>query len=315
LFAAGRSVLRIVVLGAAAGGGFPQWNAAGEASRRARDGDPAARPASQAGLAISADGERWVLVNASPDLRQQIEATPVLRPKQPPRSSPIAAVLLTNGDVDAVAGLLTLREGTPLALYAHPAVLGILDANPIFEVLSRRIVPRRPLALDAELEPADASGAPLGFALVAFAAPGKPPLYLEGDGQDLVTDAETGEVLGLELRHAGRRAVYLANCAAVTEPVRRRVAGADLLFMDGTLWRDDEMIAAGVSPKTGRRMGHVSIDGPDGVMARLAGVPVGRRILIHVNNTNPALLADSAERATLVRAGWEVAWDGMELSL
>ncbi len=301
------------MLGAAAGGGFPQWNAASPACRRARAGDPAAVPATQASIAVSTDGERWLLVNASPDLRWQIERNPALHPRRAPRSSPIAAVVLTNGDVDAIGGLLTLREGTPFAVYAHPTVLTILDRNPIFEVIRRDLVPRRALALDEPVTLRDAAGTPLGVTLLPFAAPGKAPLYLEGE--DPVTDAETGEVLGLELRADGRRLVYLGNCAVVSERIRARVAGADLLFMDGTLWSDDELVAAGVSEKTGRRMGHVSIDGPDGAVARLADVPLGRRILIHLNNSNPALLADSAERARLDAVGWEVARDGMEIVL
>ena len=301
------------MLGAAAGGGFPQWNAASPACRRARAGDPAAPPATQASIAVSADGQRWLLVNASPDLRWQIERTVPLQPHTAPRSTPIAAVVLTNADVDAIAGLLNLREGTAFALHAHPTVLAILDRNPIFEVLRRDLVPRRKLTLDEPLAVRDAAGTALGLTLLPFAAPGKAPLYLEGE--DPVTDAESGEVLGLELRAHGRRLVYLGNCAVVSEQIRARLAGADLLFMDGTLWSDDELIAAGVSDKTGRRMGHVSIAGPDGAVARLADVPLGRRIFIHLNNTNPALLKDSAERAHLAAVGWEVAQDGLEILL
>jgi pyrroloquinoline quinone biosynthesis protein B len=170
--------LRAIVLGAAAGGGFPQWNAASEACRRARAGDPRARPATQAALAVSADSERWVVVEASPDLRQQIEATPALHPKRPPRSSPIAAVLPTNGEIDSIGGLLHLREGTPFALYAHLRILALLDANPVFEVIDRRIVPRRPLPLDRWVMLEDASGASLGLEVRAFAVAGKPPLFL-----------------------------------------------------------------------------------------------------------------------------------------
>jgi pyrroloquinoline quinone biosynthesis protein B len=300
--------VHVRVLGASAGGGFPQWNASGEACRRARAGDPAARPATQASIAVSADGERWALINASPDLRQQIEACPALQPTRGPRSSPIAAVVLTNGDVDAIAGLLHLREGTPFALHAHPRVLAVLDANPVFEVLNRELVRRLPLAMG---EPKEI----VGLEILPFLAPGKLPLYLEREGAPLDTAATEGDTLGLEIRHGGKRLVYLANCAAVTDEVRRRAAGADLLLMDGTLWRDDEMILQGVGSKTGRRMGHVSMSGPDGAVARMADVPVGRRVFIHVNNTNPALLADSPERALLLRAGWEVAHDGMDLSL
>lgn len=306
--------MHIRVLGAAAGGGFPQWNANHAACRRARAGEPAARPATQASVALSADGERWVLINASPDLRQQIEASPFLHPRRDLRSSPIAAVVLTNGDVDAVMGLLHLREGTPFALYAHERVLNVLAGNPIFEVVNRAIVPRRALTPDRACALKDAAGEPLGIEILPFNAPGKVPLYLEGEGVP-ATAAEDGDTLGLEIGRAPRRAVYLANCAAVTDSVRARVAGASLLFMDGTLWRDDEMIRAGVGGKTGRRMGHVSMSGADGVILRLADVAVGRRVFIHVNNTNPALLRDSPERAELSRAGWDVAEDGMEIEL
>lgn len=308
--------MHVRVLGAAAGGGFPQWNANSEACRRARAGDPAAWPATQASIAVSADGERWLVVNAAPDLRQQIEATPALHPRTGLRSSPISAIVLTNADVDAVAGLLHLREGTPFALFAHARVLEVLDRNPIFEVVNRGIVPRRALTLDEPNDLADAAGHPLSLSVLPFLAPGKRALYLEGESQGpLDTSARDGDTIGLEITQAGRRLVYLANCALIDEPLRSRIAGADLLFMDGTLWRDDEMILQGVGAKTGRRMGHISMSGPDGAVARLAGVPLGRRVFIHVNNTNPALLADSAERQELVRAGWEVAHDGMELSL
>lgn len=306
--------MRVLVLGAAAGGGFPQWNAASEACMRARRGDPAARPATQASIAVSADGERWVLVNASPDLRQQIEAHVALWPRRAPRHSPIAAVILTNGDVDAVAGLLHLREGTPFALYASPRTLAILERNPIFEVLDRRLVPRRELPFDRPFALRDAHGDPLVLELLAFPVPGKPPLYLEGEyGARLTTDAEEGDVIGVEFRAHGRRVVYVGNVARLDDPLRARLAGADILFVDATLWTDDEMIRAGVGTKTGRRMGHVSVSGPGGVLERLGDLPVGRKVLIHINNTNPILLADSPERRQVEEAGFEVAFDGMEM--
>ncbi|MFO1073229.1 MAG: pyrroloquinoline quinone biosynthesis protein PqqB [Geminicoccaceae bacterium] len=304
----------VCVLGAAAGGGFPQWNANSLACRRARAGDPAAGPATQASIAVSADGQRWLLINASPDLRQQIEATPALHPREGLRSSPIAAVVLTNGDVDAVAGLLHLREGTPFTLYAHRRVLGVLAANPIFGVVNPELVPRCELVEELACEPLDHAGRKLGLELRPFLAPGKLPLYLEGQGP-LDTAALAGDTLGLEISAGGRRLVYLANCARLTEEILRRIAGADLLFLDGTLWQDDEMIRQGVGAKTGARMGHISMSGPEGALARLRDVALGRRLFIHVNNTNPALLADSPERAELEAAGWQVAEDGMELSL
>ena len=309
-------MLAIRVLGAAAGGGFPQWNDRSEAALRARRADPAARPATQASIAVSADGARWVLINASPDLRAQIEATDCLHPREGVRSSPIAAVVLTNGDVDAVAGLLNLREGTPFGLYAPDRVLSVLDANPIFEVLRRDVVRREALALEAWTPLADGGGAPLGIEVRAFAVPGKVPLYLEGEASEAaILDASSGETVGLELRAGAARMIYLANTAAITDGLRERLRGAPLAFVDGTLWRDDEMIAAGVGAKTGRRMAHVSMSGPEGAMARLEGLGIGRAVFIHVNNTNPALLADSPERAELEARGFAVARDGMALTV
>ena len=308
--------MRLLVLGAAAGGGFPQWNACHPACRRARSGDPAARPATQASIALSGDGERWLLVNAAPDLRQQIEANPVLWPREGLRSSPIQAVVLTNADVDAVMGLLHLREGTAFTVHAHPNVLATLEANPIFGVLDPTLVERRPMLPEEAFEPTDRQGQGLGFRICPFLAPGKVPLYAEpGADADLDTAALSGDALGLDVEAAGRRVVYLANCARVTPELRQRIEGADVLFMDGTLWTDDEMIRLGVGSKTAARMGHVAMSGRDGAIAALAGVAVGRRLFIHVNNTNPALLADSPERRTLEAAGWAVCHDGMEFQL
>lgn len=302
--------MKAIVLGAAAGGGFPQWNCRSPAAERARSGDRAALPRTQAGLAISVDGARWYLFNASPDLREQIGRTAALHPRGDAalRSSPIAGVVLTGGDVDAIAGLLTLRERQRFAVHATAAVHAILDANPIFEVLARDVVERCTVRLDAPfaLEP--------GLEVTLFAVPGKVPLYLEAhEGmQPVVTD---GTTVGAEVRHGATRLVFIPGCAAMTDALRERIAGADLLFFDGTLWHDDEMIAAGLGAKTGRRMGHMSLSGTDGTIAALADVPVGRRVAIHINGSNPVLLADSAERAQAEAAGWLIAEDGMEFAL
>ncbi len=191
--------MRVRVLGAAAGGGFPQWNANSESCRRARAGDEAAPAATQASIALSADGARWVLVNASPDLRQQIEHNACLHPSAGLRSSPIAAVVLTNADVDAVAGLLHLREGTPFALYAHQRVHRVLDRNPIFEVVNRDLVPRRTLDVEGAIALKDAAGEALGIDVVPFLAPGKLPLYLEGRCRSADRHGGDGR------RHAGPR--------------------------------------------------------------------------------------------------------------
>lgn len=302
--------MKIVVLGAAAGGGFPQWNSNAEGCRRARSGDPAAASRTQAGLAVSHDGERWFLLNASPDLRQQIERTPVLHPQAqgPIRSSPIAGVVLTGGDVDVIAGLLTLRERQPFTLHATGRIHAVLDANPIFEVLARDVVLRQIQALDAPFALDEALTATL------FAVPGKAPLYLEegGAAPPIVVD---GTTVGAEVSDGRYRLVFIPGCAAMTPALAQRLAGADLVFFDGTLWRDDEMIQAGLGPKTGRRMGHMSLDGPDGVIEAFRDLDVGRKVVIHINNSNPVLLAESPQRAQAQAAGWAIAHDGLEITL
>lgn len=308
-------MLCVKVLGAAAGGGFPQWNANSAACRRARAGDARAKPATQASIAVSADERRWFIVNASPDLRQQIEATPCLQPADGLRSSPIAGVVLTNGDVDAIAGLLHLREGTAFSLYAHPVVLKVLDENPVFEVVSRESVLRRPLQEDAWQSLQLADGDDSGIEVLPFAVPGKVPLYSESSvSEEKMFEAE-GFTLGLEVRGGGARFAYLANCSAITDEIATRLRGMPLAFIDGTLFTDDEMITQGVGKKTGRRMGHMSISGAYGSLEELKPLGIGRKIYIHINNTNPILLADSAERRHVEAEGFEVAYDGMEVRL
>lgn len=309
--------MRAVVLGAAAGGGFPQWNSNAPGCRRARAGDPLAPARTQAALAVSADGESWYLLNASPDLRQQIIATPCLHPRGGLRSTPIAGVLLTGGEVDTITGLLTLRERQPLRLVASDAVHDILDANPIFEALSREIVPRQRVPLRAWFPLLDAAGRPVGLDAMLFPVPGKVPLYLEKDGAEAphFLDEEDGGTVGVAIRAGGRCLYYIPGCAMMTPRLAETLRGAALVFFDGTLWRDDEMIRAGLGPKTGRRMGHMSISGEGGTLTAFARLDVQRKILIHMNNSNPVLLGDSPERREAEAAGWQVAHDGMEVRL
>ena len=300
--------MRLIVLGAAAGGGFPQWNSACPVGRRAWQRDPAARWRTQCSVALSADGARWTLLNASPDLRQQILATPALHPRRGPRHSPISAVVLTNGDVDHVAGLLNLRESQPFTLYATGAILDVLQHNPIFDVLNPEFVRRHRLTLE---QPIELDGA---LTVVPFTVPGKVPLYLEGDALEI--GAETEDVIGLELRaRRGERAFFIPGCAHLTPALADRLRDAELVLFDGTLWTDDEMIRSQTGVKTGARMGHMSVFGQDGTLAAFAPLNVRRKVLIHINNTNPILLDDSAERAAVQAAGWEVAYDGMEIEL
>ncbi len=298
------------MLGAAAGGGFPQWNDGSAASVRGRRGDPLAKPRTQAGIAVSADGRDWFLVNASPDLRQQIERTAALHSRGPGRDSPIAGVVLTGGEVDAIAGLLTLRERQTLTLLATQAVLDILAANPIFDALGTECVTRSPVALNAAFALPLPDGSPSGLTCTLFPVPGKVPLYLERDAPSL-TD-ESGGTVGARLSDGRTALFFIPGCAAMTPALRARLRGAACVLFDGTLWRDDEMLITGAGTKTGRRMGHMSVSGPDGVLAAFADLDVGRKILIHINNTNPILLEDSAEHAAVRAAGWEVAWDGMD---
>ena len=306
--------MRAIVLGAAAGGGFPQWNSNAAGCRRARAGDRAATPRTQASLAVSADGERWTLFNASPDLRQQIEATPALHPRHGPRSSPIGAVVLTGGEVDAIAGLLTMRERQPFSLYATAPVHAVLDANPIFEVVSRDLVPRETMRLDRRFDVGYPGQAASGLAVTAFGVPGKVPLFLER-AEPPPEPSDADQTVGAAISAGGETMFYIPGCAAMTPDLVERLRGAALVLFDGTLWRDDEMIRAGIGPKTGQRMGHMSVSGPDGTLAAFAGLGVRRRVLLHINNSNPILLDDSPERAAVEAAGWEVAFDGMELRL
>ncbi|HEY4166245.1 MAG TPA: pyrroloquinoline quinone biosynthesis protein PqqB [Reyranella sp.] len=306
--------MRAVVLGAAAGGGFPQWNSNAEGCRRARSGDPGAKRRTQASLAVSGDGERWFLINASPDLREQIQAQAILHPRRGLRSSPIEGVVLTGADVDAIAGLLHMRERQAFTLYGSDRVLGVLKANPIFNVLSDECVRRETVPLGQAFEPRHVDGSGSGLEVELFDVPGKVALYLETGSSPQELAGKAGDTVGVEIRSGGKRLVYVPGCAGMTDGLRQRLAGASTVLFDGTLWRDDEMVRAGLGPKTGQRMGHMSVSGPDGTVAAFRDIPVARKILIHINNSNPILLDDSTERRALGVEGWEVAHDGMEVS-
>ena len=297
-----------VALGAAAGGGFPQWNSNALACNRARAGDPAALPRTQASLAVSADGDSWFLLNASPDLREQIGRSQFLHPRAGLRSSPIAGVVLTGADVDCLAGLLSLRERQPFTIYATRTVHAVLSANPIFEVLDRELVVRHSVTLDTEIKLDD------HLSMRLFAVPGKVPLYLEQRGR--APSIETSEAtVGAAVSDDRHTLYYIPACAAWDFALASRLRNADLVYFDGTLWSDAEMIAAGLGPKSGRRMGHMSLSGAEGTLAAFKELNVRRKVLIHINNSNPVLLDDSVERAAVAAAGWDVAHDGMEIVL
>jgi pyrroloquinoline quinone biosynthesis protein B len=309
-------MLRVVVLGAAAGGGVPQWNCGCAVCRNARSENRQLQ-STQASIAVSADGEHWFLVNASPDLRQQLIATPQLYPKAGQlRHSPIAGVILTNGEVDAVAGLLSMREGSPFTLYAHERVLAILRSNSIFNVLGEHNVKRRPIAAEVAFEPALPDGSPSGIDVLPFTVPGKGAWYLEGKAHPEGGDA-AGDTLGLRIldKASGKYFYFLAACARMTDDLRSRLNGAALVFFDGTVWRDDELIVQGLGTKTGQSMGHISMSGEQGAIESLAGLDIGRKMFLHINNSNPALLSGSDERKALEQAGWQIPADGTEITL
>lgn len=309
-------MLRVVVLGAAAGGGVPQWNCGCAVCRAARTDHPEIRN-SQASVAVSADGDHWFLVNASPDLRQQVTNAPQLHPRPGAlRHSPIAGVILTNGEIDAITGLLSMRESSPFDIYAHPKVLAILKANSIFDVLRDDNVRRIAIEVDAAFAPRLPDGAPSGLEIVPFAVSGTSAWYLRGKDHPGGA-ASTGDTLGLKIAHpaSGQYLYVITACAGVDDALKARLKGAPLLFFDGTVWRDDEMIRAGLGNKTGQSMGHIAMSGESGAIKQLADIGIGRKIFLHINNSNPAWLHASPERQQLERAGWEMPAEGMEIVL
>lgn len=297
--------LRAIVLGSGAGGGVPQWNCRCRVCRLAWAGDPRVRHRTQSSLAVSADGDRWLLLNASPDLRRQIADTPAFHPRGPTRHSPIAAVLPTNTDVDHVAGLLTLRERQPLTVFATRRTLDTLAANRVFDVLAADVVDRRVVPLGEVFEPLD------GLAVELFTVPGKVPLWLE-EGV-VATDVENEGTVGVAVEAAGRRLLYVPGCARMTPALEARIARAHVVLFDGTLFDDAEMIREGLGDKTGRRMGHMPMTGPGSSIDAFAAHAGLRRIFVHVNNSNPALIEGSPEARHVDEAGWEIAFDGMEI--
>jgi len=269
-------------------------------------GDARVRPRTQASLAVTADAENWVLINASPDLPQQVRQTKPLHPRGEARGSPIKAVLLTGAEIDQVAGLLSLREREPFLLCATAVTLAALAENVMFGVLAADVVRRKAVVPAAPLV------FPGGLQAQLFTVPGKVPLYLEGAEAESATETATN--VGVELYAGGARMVYIPGAAGVTAAMKARMKEADVVFFDGTLFRDDEMITNGTGAQTGRRMGHIPIGGEGGSLAALEGIS-GRRIYVHINNTNPGLLVGSPERAHVERNGWEIAEDGMEIAL
>lgn len=307
------AMLRATILGSAAGGGFPQWNCGCSSCVSVREGRPGYEARTQDSVALTADGERYVLLNASPDVLVQIQRTRSLWPRAD-RHSPIAAVLLTNGDLDHVLGLFSLRESQPLEVYATDAVWAGLEANAFLRTLRRfegQLV-RRTLRLGEEVKVAGLRARP-------FPLPGKLPVHLVShaapSAEDNVGVAVTPE------RGGGPSLGYATTCGSLEDT--RALEGHDALLFDGTFYREDELVRLGLSKALAKDMAHVPIAGPTGSLTRLGGISREargaregggkRRIYTHVNNTNPILALGSDEHGEVLSAGWEVATDGMEV--
>lgn len=294
-------MLRVRVLGAAAGGGFPQWNCGCACCSLARAGDPRATPRTQDAVAVSSDGERWVLLNASPDILRQIAQSTFLWPRAP-RHSPIVALALCNGDVDHVAGLLSLRERQPLGLAATDAVLsGLFERNVLFRTLQRfeGQLTRVPLVLGRAASIA-------GLSITAHAVAGKAPIHLHG--VVAAREDDPGQNTALEIEAHGKRLLYAPAVASLDG--LPSLDAPDVLLFDGTFWSSDELIAQGLGDARAEDMAHLPVQSS---LRALAAAGARRKVFVHVNNTNPMLIAGSPERLAVEAAGCEVAFDGMEL--
>jgi len=296
------------VLGSAAGGGFPQWNCTCPPCRAVRDGSRPARPRTQSSVAVSPDYRRWLLLNASPDIHAQIESCPALHPSGGPnggRVVPLRAVLLTDAELDHTLGLLLLREGRGLIIHATAATRDTLyDGTSLLRTLDAYCPAQwQPVVPEADVPLGD------GLSYRAFDVPTtKRARFGPAQGK--------GRVVGYRLtdERSGRSLVYLPGVQELAA-VRDQLDGCACLLIDGTCWRDDELIRLGLAGKTAREMGHLPIDGPGGSLEQLSPLPIERKIYIHINNTNPILLEDSPERRVVEQHGMEVAVDGLELQI
>jgi len=307
--------MRIRVLGTAAGGGFPQWNCNCANCAGFRSGQVKAQSRTQSSAAVSADGRHWFLLNASPDIGHQIASfAPLSPPVGSSRGSGIESVLVTNADLDHTLGLFQLREGRPLVLYAGDGTREALTAG-----LNLNTVLASYCGVDWRTPPSNLTsltlvdGSPSGLSFCAFSLPGNPPKYRRrAEGASDLSDS-----LGYRIVDdaTGAAMVFVPDLAEWTDTVEAQMAGCRLLLIDGTFWSDDEMVRAGVGTAKASSMGHLPISGPDGTLARLANVDIDRRVYVHINNTNPILREDSAERAAVTDAGVVIGEDGMEFEV
>jgi len=309
--------MRIRVLGSAAGGGFPQWNCNCRNCRSLRAGTFSGKGRTQTQVAISNDDRTWFLLNTSPDLRAQIEATPALHPRNVGRDSPIGGVLLTSGDVDQIAGLLSLRELQPFRVYCTPSIRRILqEDNSVFRMLNRVSdqVSWTEIACDESFPLLTVAGNDSGIGCTVFSLGGRYPAYVS---RERIANLKPEEAsLGVMLASSsGGRFAYMPAVPAVDDSLLQRLEDADLVFFDGTFWSDDELIRVQGGGSTAREMGHIPISGAEGSLCELAGLRRPRKIFVHVNNTNPMLDESGPEYREVRTAGWEIAEDGWSLDL
>jgi pyrroloquinoline quinone biosynthesis protein B len=308
--------MQVKILGSAAGGGFPQWNCACSNCARLRAGTLNGSARSQAQIAVRAAGRPWCLVGASPDLRTQVLSNPQLLPEKAPRHSPIAAVVLTSADVDHVMGLLHLREFQPLRIYATRTIQRILrQENSIFGALEQAKPQAEWETLSTNLvhylEAPD--GAKLDLAVRPISLGGSLPGYARNFAGARKDAADA--VMGLFIEANNRKIFCAPSLPRIDESWLEEWDACDLVLVDGTFWRDDELVRTRGAGKTARQMGHVPISGRSGTLESLAKLKRPRKIFIHINNTNPILDEDSAECRRVIDAGWEVARDGMDIEL
>jgi pyrroloquinoline quinone biosynthesis protein B len=305
--------MRVRVLGSAAGGGFPQWNCNCDNCRGVRAGTLRARARTQSSIAASADGRRWVLFNASPDILQQIRAFPALQPGDRLRTTGIAAIVLIDAQIDHTTGLLMLREhDQPLELWCtDPVFQDLSTGNPVLTVLGHFAGVRR------HAVPLSGAGFDIpgveGLRFVACALSSKAPPYSPHRDRP-----QPGDNIGVTIvdERSGRKLFYAPGLGQIEPHVREAMTSADCVLVDGTCWSDDELVRLGVSHKRARDIGHLAQNGAGGMMEQLDALPPGiRRILIHINNTNPILNEDSPEHRELARHRIEVSYDGMEIDL
>jgi pyrroloquinoline quinone biosynthesis protein B len=302
--------VHVVLLGTAAGGGFPQWNCWCPPCRIARSDPRRAIPRTQSSAAVSADGARWFLLNASPDVRDQLGRLPFPEPAGA-RHVPVEGIVLTDAELDHTLGIALLREARRLQLAATDAVRRVIEddsriltvTRAFADVTVHELVPERPLGL------CYGDGTPSGLRITSFPVPAGPPRFAR--------EERPAHTVGLIVRdeHTRSSCAFVPGCGGLGDALVARLATTDLVLFDGTFWTDDELIDLGIGERTAREMDHIPVSGADGSLQRLRGLPSANRVYTHINNTNPMLIQDSPERALVEQAGLQVGFDGMRFTL